>query len=98
MSKSITNERLAAFIETIIVQVKKGLHERSDDILEAWHENIDEAHANEKKFPPLKLSMAATVDIECSKIETTIGFNVTYKTTLSAALPDPNQPELPMGE
>lgn len=92
---NINNDRMAAFIETICHQVGEGLHERSDDILKAWHESINEAQDNEDKFPKLKVGMSATVDLESAKIETTIRFTTTYQTTISAALPDPNQAELP---
>jgi hypothetical protein len=91
---SVSNERMSAFIETIVNQVREGLHEREDDILKAWHENIEEANANEKKFPPLKIGIASTVDLEAEKIETTVRFTATYQTSISEALPDPNQPEL----
>lgn len=95
MSSHIDNTRMADFIDTICEQVRTGLHERAADMLKAWHENIEEAQDNEKDFPPLKLSMGATVDIEAARIETTIGFTAKYQTKLSAPMRDPNQPDLP---
>lgn len=92
---TINNERMAAFIATIIKQTQVILHERADDILKAWHENMEEANANEDKLPPLKLSIGSTVDLESAKIDTAVTFTTRYKTTLSAPLPDPNQMELP---
>lgn len=55
MSHHISNERMSAFLDTIYEQVRETLHERADDMLKAWHENIEEAQANEKNFPPLKV-------------------------------------------
>ncbi|MBB5351379.1 hypothetical protein HNR46_001615 [Haloferula luteola] len=86
---------MEAFLDTIADQVREALHERSDDILKAWHENIEEAQENAKDFPPLKVAMSAAVDIEAARIETSISFTAKYQTKLSAPLPDPNQPELP---
>lgn len=91
----ISNERMDAFLTTISEQVRTALHERSDDMLKAWHENIEEAQDNEKNFPPLKITMGATVDLEAVTIETTVGFVAKYQTKISARLPDPNQPDLP---
>lgn len=84
-----------AFIETVVEQARTALLERSQDILEAWHANIEEAEVNKKNFPPLKLSIGATVDLEAAKIETVIKFTTVYQSTLSAPLPDPDQPEFP---
>ncbi len=94
MNSAIGNERMDAFCNSIGKQVAELLHERSDDILKAWQESIEEAQNNEDKFPPLKLSIGATVDIEAAKIETALSFTTRYKSTVSSPLPDPNQPEL----
>jgi|GEM_PF-4930005 len=90
---SISNGRLEAFFEIILTQARTALFERSQDILDAWHSNIEEAETNKKNFPPLKLSLGATVDLEAAKIETVIKFTTVYQSTLSAPLPDPDQPE-----
>lgn len=89
----ISNERMDAILETISEQVRYLLFERADDMLRAWHENIEEASENEDKFPPLKLSIASTVDLEASKIESSVTFTTRYKSTLSGELPDPDQME-----
>jgi hypothetical protein len=91
---TISNERMNAFIDMILSQARVVLHERADDILKAWHENIEEANENEKKFPPLKLGLSATVDLESATIETTLRFTAVYQSSLKAELPDPNQPVL----
>jgi len=94
MSETITTiskSRMAEFCDTIVRQVRECLVEREEDILAAWHENIAEANENEKKFPPLKLSIAATVDLEANCIETTASFTVKYSSTIKEQLPDPNQ-------
>lgn len=95
MTPNMTNERMQAFIDTIVKQTRELLENRADDILRAWNENIEEAHENEKNFPPLKIGISATVDIEAAKIETAIRFTAVYQSTISSALPDPNQLELP---
>jgi hypothetical protein len=82
-------------METIIKQVRTSLIEREDDLLRAWSENIEEADANEKNFPPLKIGMSAVIDLEGDLIETVIRFTSTYKTSLKTALPDPDQMEFP---
>ena len=86
---------MEAFIGTITQQVSELLRERADDILKAWQENIEEAQESEKKFPPLKLAISGTVDLESARIETTLRFTATYQSCLSAMLPDPNQTTLP---
>ena len=97
--KTITNERMSAFIETIKEQVETLLTERGDDMLNAWHENMEEAQSGdgEAAMPPLKLSISATVDLEKSIIETGLAFTVKHQSKIKASLPDPNQPELEIG-
>lgn len=91
----ISNERMDAFISTISKQVKTVLQERGDDILKAWHESIQESVDNEDKFPPLKLSLSATIDLEKNQAETQLTFTTRYKSSIAESLPDPNQPEFP---
>lgn len=91
---TVSNARMEAFIETICHQVLMVLSERSDDILKAWHENIEEAEANEKAFPPLRLAISASVDLEAATIETGLRFTATYQSSLKSQLPDPDQPDL----
>lgn len=93
--KAVGNDRMRAFVETIISQVERSLEARTDDMLAAWNENMEEAHANEKNLPPLKLSIGATVDLEKGNVETVLKFTVTYQESVSEKLPDPNQPEIP---
>ena len=93
--QKVSNERMDSFIEVIADQTRTALHERSEDLLKAWQENIEEAHGNEKDFPPLKIGIAATVDLEGETVSTEIRFAVTYKSKVSSPLPDPNQPEFP---
>jgi hypothetical protein len=96
MSKTtINHSRLKEFCDTIVMQAREVLYEREEDILKAWHENIEEAQQSEKKFPPLKLALGATVNLEEGTIETTLRFTAVYQSSISAELPDPNQPELP---
>jgi predicted acylesterase/phospholipase RssA len=92
---TISKTRMGSFIETIVSQSREAMLERLDDILRTWHENISESEANDKKFPPLKISIGGTVDLEAEKIETTVRFSATYQSTISGSLPDPSQPELP---
>lgn len=92
--QKVSNERMDAFIVAIANQTKAALCERSEDLLKAWQENIEEAQENEKDFPPLKIGIAATVDLEADTVTTEIRFSVTYKCKLSSPLPDPNQPDL----
>jgi hypothetical protein len=91
----ISNERMSAFLETIISQVRTALFEREFDILKAWQENIEEASENEKDFPPMKLGIGSTVDLEKNTIETVLSFTVKHQSKISEALPDPSQPEFP---
>lgn len=91
----IEKSRLAQFCDTIIMQAREALYDREDDILKAWHENIEEAQQNDKKFPPLKLGISATVDLEESKIETTLRFTAVYQSRIEAEIADPDQQELP---
>jgi hypothetical protein len=95
MPNTISNDRMESFIETIVAQAREAMQERSADILRAWHENIEESNANEKKFPPLKLAISAAVDLEAATIETTVRFSATYQSTITSKLPDPEQPEFP---
>jgi hypothetical protein len=86
---------MESFCDAITEQVRELLAERADDMLKAWNENIEEAHANEAKFPPLKIALNATVDIEGAKIETVIGFAVRYSSKVSTPIDDPDQMKLP---
>lgn len=95
---NLSNARMDSFIDTITAQVGELLRERSADILRAWQENIEEAQESEKKFPPLKLAITGMVDLEGSKIETSVRFTATYQSILSATLPDPDQATLPFGQ
>ena len=92
---TVSSDRVGQFIDIIADQAREAMHERSDDMLKAWHENIEEAEANEKPFPPLKIGIAAAVDIEAGTIETTVRFTATYQTTIKATMEDPNQLEFP---
>lgn len=98
MSKdnTISNGRLKMFCDTILTQAREALYERENDILRAWHENIEEANAAGKDFPPLKLAIGATVDIEANTIETTLRFTAVYQSKISGEIPDPNQLQLPI--
>lgn len=96
MNKTVSNERMATFRQSIVQQVNELLAEREDDMLTAWQENIEEAQNNEKdSLPPLALSISAQVDLEKNNITTKLGFTAKYSSQLVATLPDPNQPELP---
>lgn len=95
MSKEITTSRLQDFCNTIIMQAREVMLDREEDILKAWHENIEEANQNDKDFPPLKLSLGATVDLENNTIKTVLRFTAAYQSSLSAELPDPNQSSFP---
>jgi hypothetical protein len=91
----INNARMSAFCDIIKSQAAELIDERANDMLKAWTESIEEATENEDKFPPLKIGIAATVDIEKAVVETAVSFTVKYKSKLSAPLPDPDQPEFP---
>jgi hypothetical protein len=94
MSKlDVNTDRMDQFIDTIVAQVRENLNERKEDIVKAWQATIAEAVDNEDKFPKLKLSFATVVDLECNKIDTTLGFTTAFKSTISTPLPDPDQPE-----
>lgn len=92
---TISNDRMDSFIETIVSQAREAMQERSADILRAWHENIEESQANDKKFPPLNIAIKGCVDLEAATIETTVRFSATYQSTITSKLPDPAQPEFP---
>lgn len=92
---TISQARMSAFLDTITQQARELLHERTEDILHAWHSNIEEAMSNDKKMPPLRISVAASVDLDRGCIETTARFSAIYSSSLAAPLPDPNQPALP---
>jgi len=94
--KTVSNDRMDSFIEAILKQARISLHERSDDMLRAWHENIEEAHEadEDKEAPPLKLGISATVDLGKNTVSTELKFTVNYKSKISEPLPDPNQPEI----
>lgn len=70
---------------------------RSQDIEKAWMETIEEAQENQEKFPDLKLTFAVVVNLEKEKVETALRFTCAYCSKISETLPDPNQPDLPLG-
>lgn len=82
------------FISSITTQIHTILHEKKDELLKSWNENIEEAQNDEKDFPPLKVGIASSVDLEKSLVTSQVTFLTTYKTKLSEALPDPNQMDL----
>jgi hypothetical protein len=92
---TISEDRMDSFIEIIINQAREALQQRKSDMLRAWHENIEESQANDKKFPPLNVAIKGGVDLEAATIETTVRFSATYQSTITSKLPDPEQPELP---
>jgi hypothetical protein len=92
---TISEDRMDSFIEIIIYQAREALQQRKSDMLRAWHENIEESQANDKKFPPLNVAIKGGVDLEAATIETTVRFSATYQSTITSKLPDPEQPELP---
>lgn len=94
--EQVSNERMESFIKTITEQARVAMSERAEDMLKAWHENIEEAQVNETKFPPLKVGISAEVNLEKNRIETTVRFTATYQSSISTEIPDPNQPELAM--
>ena len=91
---TISNERMEAFIQTISNHALSLMQERSEDLLKSWNENIVESDANQTPFPPLKIAISATVDIQKAAIETKIRFTSTYQSELKSELPDPSQPSL----
>ncbi len=94
MSKlEVTNGRMVQFIDTMCAQYRTNLEARSEDILKAWQRQIAEATDGDDKFPKLKVGQSTVVDLECNKIDTTLGFTVSYKETISTPIPDPDQPE-----
>lgn len=92
-----TPDRIDDYFNVILDQLRENMQVRQDDILKAWHENIAQANANEKKFPPLKLSISATVDLEENTIATTLKFSAIYTSTIGGEIPDPDQLQLPLG-
>jgi hypothetical protein len=92
---TISEDRMDSFIEIIINQAREALQQRKSDMLRAWHENIEESQANDKKFPPLNVAIKGGVDLEAATIETTVRFSATYQSTITSKLPDPEQPEFP---
>lgn len=96
MNQEIDNDRMAQFIDMICDQLKTSMHDRASDMLKAWHENIEEAHEEQKGFPPLKLCLSASVDLEACRIETSVGFVAKYQSRLSMPIEDPNQAKLPL--
>jgi len=86
---------MTAILETVAEQARELLHERAEKMLAAWNENIEEAHENDDDFPPLKLSVAVTVNLEKNNIETALAFTTRYKATTNCSLPDPDHPDLP---
>jgi len=93
---TISNTRMQQFCAVIVRQTQSALVEREADILAAWHENISEANDAEKNFPPLKLNIGATVDLEAGTIETAVSFTVKYTSKIREAIPDPDQLKLPI--
>lgn len=97
--KEVTNQRLEQILDEAASQIKELAHERANDVQKAWNETIEESHESGKEtLPPLKLSFSVVVDLEEEKVESEIKFNCAYKSKICTKFPDPNQPDLPMGE
>lgn len=96
--KELSNERLEAICEIAAQQARELIFENAEEMLKVWNESCVEACENEEdKLPPLKAGLAITIDLEKDEVKTVHSFTRKYQTTSKERLPDPENPELPMG-
>jgi len=71
------------------------MRESRQEIEDAWDGALAEAELQETT-PKLKVGFGIVVDIEEHEVEYFLTFAVRHKRSIKAALPDPNQTELPI--
>lgn len=90
-----TPENIEEYIEKITSHVRELLHERSEKLLEAWQESINDAldEDPEAKIPQLKIGISAAIDINehPARVSTQISFAARYVSKMSEQIEDKNQ-------
>lgn len=89
------NPKLRAIATAFALDVPQLISEAETKILEAWSECEQEAQENDAK-PVFKLGFAISLDLDSDKMETKLSFSVRFSKTIERAIPDPNQPTLPL--
>lgn len=91
------NEKLAAIAKRAAVILEAQIIGEADKILEAWDACTEEAQANDTEGK-LKLGFAVTLDLGGDCATYALSFGIRRKIETSESIPDPNQPELPIGK
>lgn len=91
-----TNAKLAAIGLKAAELLQISIEEAEGEILKAWEATVEDAHHNEKD-PILSVGFTLKLDLGSNTLTTDLGFSVRRKYQHSAEIPDPNQPELPVG-
>lgn len=91
------NPKLRAIATAFSLDVPQLVHDAENEILEAWAQAEDEAQLNDTNAK-FALSFAVSLDLEKDKMETKLSFSVRHSRSIDRAIPDPNQPELPVGD
>lgn len=91
------NPKLEAIAQCAAADLLKYFTEGEQEILDAWNAVESESQVQETK-PVFKLGFAITLDIEGYTMQTALAWSVKHKLDGSRTMPDPDQPQLPMGE
>lgn len=87
------NPKLKAIAEKAAADLLALIKDGEDKILEAWNSAEEEAQINDTK-PKFKLGLSITLDLDKDSMETALSFGIKHTLSVSASIPDPNQPDL----
>lgn len=76
-------------------RLRLAIRELEADIQNAWHDVVAQAQEDETD-PALRLSFAIKLNLGGNALVTSLSYSVRKKLEESGAIPDPNQPELPI--
>lgn len=73
------------------------VHDGEEKIQSAWTEALVQAQLEDTK-PKFKLSVGITLDLDKDTMDTDLSWSTKHRLSVSAKIPDPTQPDLPMDD
>ena len=92
------NEKLKAIAKQSAKNIKALIIEMGDDITEAITAATEQAQADGKENFTVTLSHSIKLDMGNNTQEDALAVSVRHKKTIEGKMPDPSQPELPLGD
>lgn len=91
------NPKLRAISTAFSYDIPQLISEAEEEILDSWNQCEQEAQ-DQETAPKFKLGFGVTLDLDKDTMETKLTFGTKHTKTISRAIPDPNQPSLPLSE